>query len=618
LIPRVQNMSAMYGVDLNQAAIQVGRAMAMGSGALTRYGIVLSDTEKKLFDTGTQMQKVSVLMQVLDANTGNAEEQMASTSSGALAQLKNAFGDVLEEIGLMIDKPVIQYFKNLKDKIYSVVEWFQKLNPQTKEFLGKAILLGSAMVGIVAGLSGIGFVLPSLITGFKTLALVTGKWLLPIVAAVAGVTTLAGLISKLTNKDFGFQQSEQYQNASIGNKIKMILTEGLTEGMSVLTGGLLDLNTTAEVTKNNLDGLKNNTSEVQKQFENLGRKTSKVVEVMDFSGERIEDIGESINESLNGFDFAGKSSNLDLSAMEDQVNAGLTNQQKSDETKSKITNAATGIASAFGEAGGVISNAINAFSKSGDPISAVTSIFATIVSKTKAFGSIMTILGNVLQFVADILNPIMTALTPLLASLAQVGQIKVMFYKNFTIFGAALTGLRYILEGVAKILGAAVNAIEKVWNWIVDKIADCVGLIKDSWAKKIRKNRLTLIDFTQAQEDANNNTNDLNDATVDVTESMKELNKQLLNVPTGFKEFWMRMASIGMEGEGYMVGSASLGGPGAQSNSSIVNINVENVNSNSANDFVDSLNSESEWSNITGSGTTVQSGSYTGGGSNAL
>lgn len=101
LTPRVLDLAAGSGkatgetMDLNTAALVLGKSLTQGSGALSRYGISMSDAEKAAFDAAAGLEKVSILATVIDNNFGG----MAETVVDPVKQLQNAAGDLLEVIG---------------------------------------------------------------------------------------------------------------------------------------------------------------------------------------------------------------------------------------------------------------------------------------------------------------------------------------------------------------------------------------------------------------------------------------------------------------------------------------------------------------------------------------
>ena len=85
--------------DLSTIAMALGRALTMGAGALTRYGVVMSDAEKAAIGLATGNEKLMLILEALDKNYKGIAEAMATTYSGQLKIFENAWGDLKEEIG---------------------------------------------------------------------------------------------------------------------------------------------------------------------------------------------------------------------------------------------------------------------------------------------------------------------------------------------------------------------------------------------------------------------------------------------------------------------------------------------------------------------------------------
>lgn len=116
LLPALDNMAvAQNGVNvtssqMQQTATQLGRAVAGNTGMLSRYGIVLTTAQQKLFKQGNQAKNTAMLVQLLKQKYGDMANAMAKTPAGRIEQLKNAWEDVKEEIGAKLTPVVITAF----------------------------------------------------------------------------------------------------------------------------------------------------------------------------------------------------------------------------------------------------------------------------------------------------------------------------------------------------------------------------------------------------------------------------------------------------------------------------------------------------------------------------
>ena len=85
--------------DLVSIAMALGKALTMGVGALTRYGVVMSESEKQAITLATGNEKLMLILGALDKNYAGIAEAMAKTYTGQLKIFENAWGDLKEEIG---------------------------------------------------------------------------------------------------------------------------------------------------------------------------------------------------------------------------------------------------------------------------------------------------------------------------------------------------------------------------------------------------------------------------------------------------------------------------------------------------------------------------------------
>lgn len=101
LVPRLADAAAGIArvtgetTDLNQVAAALGKATTSGAGALTRYGISLSEAEREAFNAAEGLDKVRILTEILDNNF----QGLAAATIDTSVQMNNAIGDIEEKIG---------------------------------------------------------------------------------------------------------------------------------------------------------------------------------------------------------------------------------------------------------------------------------------------------------------------------------------------------------------------------------------------------------------------------------------------------------------------------------------------------------------------------------------
>ncbi len=143
LIPRLADVAAGLSsvtgesVDLNQVSVAIGKSLAMGAGALKRYGVSMSEAEEAQFNAAEGMERVVLLSEILDNNF----KGLAETTRDSFRQMENSIGDLQEVVGAQL-RPELQ---GMADEVRAFVE-----DPQVIDF---ARQIGQAAVGAIeAGL----------------------------------------------------------------------------------------------------------------------------------------------------------------------------------------------------------------------------------------------------------------------------------------------------------------------------------------------------------------------------------------------------------------------------------------------------------------------------------
>jgi len=99
LTPRILDMAAATGQDLQSAAIMVGKAFTGQASAMSRAGVIVDEFGLQAARTNGPVAEFSFLVGELDKNFGGFAESLANTKLGKLDQMRNQLGDIQEEIG---------------------------------------------------------------------------------------------------------------------------------------------------------------------------------------------------------------------------------------------------------------------------------------------------------------------------------------------------------------------------------------------------------------------------------------------------------------------------------------------------------------------------------------
>lgn len=118
-IKSAQDMAYVMNTDLNQAALQLGKALEspeLGLNALRRSGVSFSTEQiaqiKKLVAEGKKQEAQLIMLKELQTEFGGAAANAANTATGATVQLSNAWGDLKETVGKAVT-PSIEAIKYL-------------------------------------------------------------------------------------------------------------------------------------------------------------------------------------------------------------------------------------------------------------------------------------------------------------------------------------------------------------------------------------------------------------------------------------------------------------------------------------------------------------------------
>lgn len=153
-IEQTLNLSKFLGGDLNAAALQLGKALedpAEGLSALGRAGIKFTEEQQRMIaamsNSGNVAGAQQIILQALEGRIGGLAKA-SGEGSGKIFQLKNAIGDVGEEIGRQLTPKIaaaaevmIPFFKSMANS-----ESFTKT-------AAAALIFSAAVSALVLGVS---------------------------------------------------------------------------------------------------------------------------------------------------------------------------------------------------------------------------------------------------------------------------------------------------------------------------------------------------------------------------------------------------------------------------------------------------------------------------------
>lgn len=142
ITPLIVDYARKFGVDIPDAAVQVGKALDGQVGALKRNGVSIDEV---LFKT----DRYRAVSEALSDQVGGFAEQEGATFAGSLARLKNQLGDLAEGVG----KGAVDAFTMMGGAVQGVTERLNEVSPGTQELVGKVATFGAVALIAAGGLS---------------------------------------------------------------------------------------------------------------------------------------------------------------------------------------------------------------------------------------------------------------------------------------------------------------------------------------------------------------------------------------------------------------------------------------------------------------------------------
>ncbi len=132
-----------------------GKTLAGETGLLSRYGIVLTDTQRAVFKTGTELERVNLISELIaEKGWKGMNERIAATPVGRVRQMKNELGDFSEQLGKEFLPTLVQFLKlivgfvqtlgGLTNVVRLLIATFATFRLISSAFFGKLIVQGLA------------------------------------------------------------------------------------------------------------------------------------------------------------------------------------------------------------------------------------------------------------------------------------------------------------------------------------------------------------------------------------------------------------------------------------------------------------------------------------------
>ena len=208
LMPAMENLLAQQkGVnataeDATNIGNLMGKVLQGQTGALKRVGISFDEGQEKVLKYGTEQEKAAMLAKVITDNVGNMNKTMAQTPEGKIQQMKNALGDLTEQLGAALAPALASVANFISANIIPKVETFLS-------FLQGHPIIGKIVIGIT-GLLAVGgpllILLGTIISSVGALIPVVTAISAPVAGIIAGVVGATAAIGLL------YAKSETFRN----------------------------------------------------------------------------------------------------------------------------------------------------------------------------------------------------------------------------------------------------------------------------------------------------------------------------------------------------------------------------------------------------------------------
>lgn len=675
LMPGLLNLSSTGMADLKTVTMAAAKAMGGMAGALSRYGIMLTDAQKKIIQTGTEQQRLAVITQKLAAFQGQAA-LASSTAAGQFRHVSGRIGDITEKIGEMLDKPLAKVLNAVQLSLKAVDNVLGNLSPEFKETAGAIILVVTALLGVTSVIAGLVALAPVLIGAFSIIGSTILGTFLPVVAimalvaaAVAGVILTVGALKKAWDTNLGGIKDAVTLHvnaikdgwewlvsklivawdfwADVAKKVMRSVTSWFESqvnawiGMGRKLGEALGIETLANLRDIKLDL-------------NLGDAKSNLFAAGDYIAERVAAAATATGEVIQDawsegmgvvkgalgplFDdfkayiegLGTKLGKIGAAGTGGTVAAGVTRPAAGPgipggaadaasgttaEAGDVVMNAAQNLSSALGEAGGVVGAFLQGL-QGGGIFEAFANAIVEILKKTQFIGELLTALSPIMDLAVEAFERILSPLLPLIKSIIEL----VIIFLHLSMVLSPLTNIIRWLAPVFEYLGKAISWLARVLALVIGTvfriIASIVGIVKKSWAEKLRRVANQFAAYINPKPLANEMNNAGNAAAYaggeieGLGDKANDVAEQLSNIPEGFKVAAARFAAMApvtpttaaITGASPSSLTEAIAGRGTQVGTNIENVYIDAVDPD---DAWDKMQSSIDRKNFQQTGTSI-------------
>lgn len=358
LTPLLVDYAQRTGKDMASAAGDLGKALLGQGRALKAIGVDFTDT-------GTRAGNFDQLVGSLAAKVGGFAEREGATFSGRLQRFKNELGDLQEGLGV----GVLNAFESVLTPATKFSSWLANTSPETQEFTGRMLALGTAGIGAVGGLSLIAGQLVKLRTRFVQLegpaagSLNTFGKLARGAGIAAGIAGIALALNEVRKEFSGLSVDVEAAARATGTDLVdqfLLLRDAVDEGQWLKAFGkvasenigtakrLRDALQAQGEDVSALDDALKSEAEAQRQ---ASSDTAAGAEIVDGATGAYGDMGDAVQDTTKEIQEFTDSLGPALDAVNDVIDAGLNYEESVNRTEDALKDYAEK-AKAASDAGG--------------------------------------------------------------------------------------------------------------------------------------------------------------------------------------------------------------------------------------------------------------------------
>ncbi len=173
-------MSGGGALDTQQVvdyATQLGKVLNGTFDGIAKKGFTVSDAQKEILQTGTDMEKAAVVADIINESWGNLYEQMSNTPEGKMVALNNSISQIKENLGARITPTVMKLITMVENNL-----------PTIEKMIDSAGNVLEAIIPVLVGILNFAFQVANFFIS-------NWSWISPIVWGIVAALTAYKLIT---------------------------------------------------------------------------------------------------------------------------------------------------------------------------------------------------------------------------------------------------------------------------------------------------------------------------------------------------------------------------------------------------------------------------------------